>query len=99
MLVNISPKEAYEVVKNYHITKGWKPYAIMFLYQAEWESNDGRPVDLIDSLIYWDHYESLDELKEDHPDDWFEKIDEGYSFTNLLRSDDKGYIKEYLIRN
>jgi len=99
MLTNISPKEAYEVVKNYHVAEGWKPYAIMYLFQAEWEHNDGRPVDLIDSLIYWTHYESLDELKKDYPDDWFERIDEGYSFNNMLKSDDNGYIKEYLIRD
>lgn len=103
MLTNITPNDAYLIVKDWHITEGWEPYALIYAFQAEWERHEGRPVDLHDTIVYWNHYKTLKELKKDYPDDWHERIEDGYTFkvniSDHEESDDKGYKKEYLIQD
>lgn len=104
MLTNISPQDAYKIVKEWHITKGWKEYALLYLFQAEWERNDGRPVDLHNCIVYWSHYESLKEVMRDYPEDWEAFIEDGYSFKTFAEigdeeADSDGYKLEYLIEN
>tara|TARA_R100001463_G_scaffold37626_2_gene80785 strand:- start:18774 stop:19088 length:315 start_codon:yes stop_codon:yes gene_type:complete len=104
MLTNISPKDAYKIVKEWHIANGWKEHALIYLFQAEWERHEGRPVDLHDSIVYWSHYESLKEVMRDYPEDWEAFISDGYSFKVLAEigdeeADANGQKLEYLIQD
>tara|TARA_R110002020_G_scaffold101331_1_gene238745 strand:- start:443 stop:760 length:318 start_codon:yes stop_codon:yes gene_type:complete len=103
MIVDISIPDAYSLVKDWDIARGWKPHAMMILFNKEWERNEYRCVDLVNTLIDWSHYESLKELIHDYPKDYEDMIEEGFSFKSLAEdgdeeADKEGRKLEYLVQ-
>jgi len=104
MLVKLTSEETYLVVKDWDVARGWEKYAIIKLFEKEWDRNEGRPLDLQNTLIYFTHFKSLKEVQEDHPDDWYIKISEGHAFkvhegVGKNGTNKDGYRKEYLIED
>ena len=107
MTIKVTSREAYELAKDWHIAKGWPMYALVKLFENEWEKYERRPIDLHDTLIYFTHFKSLKEVQEDHPDDWYIKISEGYAFgvhnsvspVEDVEDNNDGFHLEYLIRD
>ena len=55
MLVDISPNEAYKIIKDCDVAKGWKQYAIESLFKYVHEKDPEKCVDIIGELIKWSH--------------------------------------------
>ncbi len=107
MTIKVSIQEAYELAKDWHIAKGWPKYALIKLFEKEWERYEGRPLDLHNSLIDFTHFKSLKEVQEEYQDDWYIKISEGYAFgvhnsvspIEDAENNNDGFHLEYLIRD
>lgn len=104
MLIKVTAEEAYQVAKDWHVAKGWEKYAIIKLFQKEWNRHEGRAIDLQESLIYFTHFKSLKEVQEEYPDDWYIKISEGHTFgahngVGKKGTNEDGVHLEYLIQD
>ena len=62
MLVDISPNEAYKIIKDCDVAKGWKQYAIEELFTYLSKRNPEQCIDIVGELIEWSHYKSTKEL-------------------------------------
>jgi hypothetical protein len=104
MIVDISIQDAYSLVKDWDIARGWKPHVMQLLFQSQWERNEYRCVDIVNTLIDWQHYESLKELIRDYPNDYEEMIEHGVTFKTIAEcgdeeADNKGYKIEYIVQH
>ena len=103
MLVNITPYEAYKLVKNWDVARGWPMYAIMHVFEQE-ATKSTHSLNLHDILVYRTYYPTLTELMNEYPDSWEERVDEGYAMKVLKElgeeeTDELGYRLEYIIEN
>jgi len=101
MLVDITANEGYKLIKDCHVARGWKQYAIEFLYDHLYNQSSNDCVDLIGALVNWRHYESTFEIMEDYKE-WEDVIDRATTFKTWADRDDperdkEGYKIEYLI--
>ena len=56
MLVDISPNEAYKIIKDCDVAKGWKQYAIEELFTYLSKRNPEQCIDIVGELIEWRNY-------------------------------------------
>ena len=101
MLVDITPNEGYKLVKNADVARGWKQYAIEFLYKHLYNQASNDCVDLIGALVTWKHYTSAKEIMEDYKE-WEDVINRSITFKTWADHDDpeadkEGYKLEYLV--
>jgi hypothetical protein len=101
MLVDITPNEAYSLVKNSDVARGWPQYAIEKLFKYLSDNSTNNCIDIIGALINWNHYDSLKEIKENYKD-WEQVVDKSVSFeawaeTNDPEANTNGYKTEYLV--
>jgi len=66
MLVDISPNEAYKIIKDCDVARGWKQYAIESLFKYVHEKDPEKCIDIIGELVEWSHYESTKSLLNDY---------------------------------
>ena len=101
MLVDITANEGYKLIKNCDVAKGWKQYAIEYLYDYLYNQSSNNCVDLIGALVNWRHYTSTKEIMEDYKE-WEDVIDRSIAFKTWADRDDpeidkEGYKTEYLV--
>tara|TARA_R110000824_G_scaffold194139_1_gene376648 strand:+ start:215 stop:529 length:315 start_codon:yes stop_codon:yes gene_type:complete len=100
MIVDITASEAYKLIKDCDVAKGWKQYAIEFLYNHLENQASNNCIDIVGALINWRHYASAKEIMHDYKE-WEDVIDRSISFKTWADRDDpeadkEGYKTEYL---
>jgi len=101
MLVDISANEGYKLIKDCDVAKGWKQYAIEFLFNHLYDQTSNDCIDLIGALVTWSHYTSTMEIMQNYKK-WEDVIDRSVSFKTWADHDDPeidkdGYKIEYLV--